>query len=126
MIKRVTNEIEANECDKMLNELIIDEKKYKIITTKIEHASVFNSFKQLEEKFDIQVKSIKTFNRIFNGLFYVLPVFILALAFCLNKKYLKLFLGPKGVVLIIFFVLLFIAYVIAINKIVRRYSYDNK
>ena len=28
MIKRVTTEIEANECDKMLNELIIDEKKY--------------------------------------------------------------------------------------------------
>lgn len=28
MIKRVTTELEANECDKMLNELIIDEKKY--------------------------------------------------------------------------------------------------
>ena len=78
-----------------------------------------------EEKFLIQVKSINVFNSFFRWLFYVLPLLIILLVFLLNDNYAKLFLGTKGVVLIIFLVILFIAYVVAINKIVRRYSYDN-
>ncbi len=42
-------------CNKYLN----DDKRYKIITTKIEHASVFNTFKSLEDKFDVVYLDIK-------------------------------------------------------------------
>ena len=42
-------------CNKYLN----DNKRYKIITTKIEHASVFNTFKSLEDKFDVVYLDIK-------------------------------------------------------------------
>ena len=78
-----------------------------------------------EEKFEIQVKSIKVFNNFFRGLFYILPILVVVLTFILNDNYAKLFLGARGIVLIIILVILFITYVITINKIVRRYSYDN-
>lgn len=42
-------------CNKYIN----DDKRYKIITTKIEHASVFNTFKALEDKFDVVYLDIK-------------------------------------------------------------------
>jgi len=78
------------------------------------------------EKFDIQVKSTKVFNRFFKWLFNVLPVFIVILLCVFNERYKALFLGTKGVILISIIVILFIIYIVTINKIVRRYSYDNK
>ena len=47
-------------CNKYLN----DDKRYKIITTKIEHASVFNTFKSLEDKFDVVYLDIKNDGKI--------------------------------------------------------------
>jgi Flp pilus assembly protein TadB len=79
-----------------------------------------------EEKFLIHVRAIKVFNKLFKLLFNVMPILIVALMFLLNEKYLKLIMGGKGIVFICLLVLLFIVYIVTINKIVRRYNYDNK
>lgn len=79
-----------------------------------------------EEKFDIQVRSSKAFNKFFVVLFDLLPIVIVVMLFVLNDKYTKLILEAKGIVLIGLIVLLYIIYIITISKIVRRYSYDNK
>ena len=79
-----------------------------------------------EEKFLIHVKSIKVFNKLFKLLFNVIPLVIVGLMFLLNDRYTKLIFGIKGIVFICTLVLLYIVYIVLINKIVRRYSYDNK
>ncbi len=78
-----------------------------------------------EEKFDIQVKSVKVFNKFFKILFNILPIFIVII-FLFNKEYMKLLLGTKGIIFLCIIVVLYIIYIVTINKIVRRYNYDNK
>ncbi len=90
---------------------------------------IFNEIEQKiidNEKFDIQVKSTKMFNRFFKWLFNILPIFMVVVLCMFNEKYKELFLGTRGIVLISIIVILFIIYIVTINKIVRRYSYDNK
>ena len=79
-----------------------------------------------EEKFLVHVKSLKIFNKFFKLLFNFMPLLIIALMFLLNEKYTQLIMGTKGIIFIGLLVLLFIVYIVTINKIVRRYNYDNK
>lgn len=79
-----------------------------------------------EEKFIIQVKSVSVFNSFFKWLFYILPIFFVVMIFSMNKVYLDLLMETKGIILVILMIVLYIIYVVTINKIVRRYDYDNK
>ena len=79
-----------------------------------------------EEKFDLQIKSYKTFNNFFRFVFLILPIFLVIVVFSMNNNYLKLITTSRGVLLIGILVVIFIIYVVLINKVVRRYSYDNK
>ena len=83
---------------------------------------IFNSIEEKiieEEKFDIQVKSVKVFNKFFKILFNILPIFIVII-FLFNKEYMKLLLGTKGIIFLCIIVVLYIIYIVTINKIVRR------
>ena len=79
-----------------------------------------------EEKFTIQVRALKTFNKFFKILFYVLPIFIVCLLFVINPVYKELLTTNKGLVVVCIMIVLYIIYIVTINKIVRRYSYDNQ
>jgi len=79
-----------------------------------------------EEKFTIQVRALKTFNKFFKILFYILPVFIVCLLFMVNPVYKDLLTTNKGLIVVCIMIVLYIVYIVTINKIVRRYSYDNQ